>query len=113
MPPTKQPANVDEGAARVRALMVKAFDRQDGTGADWRPMLESLFRVGFKIAEEQLDDAARLKLLLRVHEGAYDRISAMPDALGAGSAAPGSTASPDGRHKSPRPKRPRLVLSDR
>ncbi len=35
-PPAGPPADAEEGAQRVRALLVKTFDRQDGTGADWR-----------------------------------------------------------------------------
>jgi len=42
---------------------------EDGTGADWRLMLESLYRAGFNIADEQLDDDARRKIMRRVHEG--------------------------------------------
>jgi hypothetical protein len=33
-------------------------------------MLESLYRAGFNIADEQLDDDARRKIMRRVHEGA-------------------------------------------
>jgi hypothetical protein len=57
-PPAGPPATADEGAARVRALLVQAFDRKDGTGADWLLMLESLYRAGFKIADERPDNAA-------------------------------------------------------
>jgi hypothetical protein len=54
---------------------VKTFDRKDGTGADWRLMLESLYRAGFKIADDQLDDDARRKIMRRVHEGAEVRLT--------------------------------------
>jgi hypothetical protein len=74
-PPAGPPPNADEGAARVRALLVQAFDRKDGTGADWRLMLESLYRAGFRIADEQLDDDARRKIMRRVHEGAEVRLT--------------------------------------
>jgi hypothetical protein len=37
-------------------------------------MLESLYRVGFNIADEQLDDDARRKIMRRVHEGAEVRL---------------------------------------
>ena len=57
-PPAGPPATAEEGAARVRALLVKAFDRKDGTGADWCLMLESLYRAGFGIADEQLEGIA-------------------------------------------------------
>jgi hypothetical protein len=74
-PPVGPPANAEEGALRVRALLVKTFDRKDGTGADWRLMLESLYRAGFKIADDQLDDDARRKIMRRVHEGAEVRMT--------------------------------------
>jgi hypothetical protein len=32
-------------------------------------ILESLYRAGFNIADEQLDDDARRKIMRRVHEG--------------------------------------------
>jgi hypothetical protein len=37
-------------------------------------MLESLYRAGFNIADEQLDDDARRKIMRRVHEGAEVRL---------------------------------------
>jgi hypothetical protein len=73
-PPAGPPANAEEGAARLRALLVKTFDRKDGTGADWRLMLESLYRAGFKIADDHLEDDARRKMR-RVHEGAEVRLT--------------------------------------
>jgi hypothetical protein len=33
----------------VREALVKLFDKGDGTGADWRLMLESLYRAGFRL----------------------------------------------------------------
>jgi hypothetical protein len=74
-PPAGPPATAEEGALRVRALLVKAFDRKDGTGADWLLMLESLYRAGFGIADDQLDDDARRPIMLRVHEGAEVRLT--------------------------------------
>jgi len=37
-PPAGPPADAEEGALLVRALLVQTFDRKDGTGADWRLM---------------------------------------------------------------------------
>jgi hypothetical protein len=74
-PPAGPPANAEEGAAHVRAALVKLFDRGDGTGADWKLMLESLYRAGFKIADDQLTDEARQKIMRRVHEGAEVRLT--------------------------------------
>ena len=69
------PATAADGAARIRALLVTEFDRQDGTGADWLLLLESLFRAGFQIADGRPDDGARRSIMRRVHEGAYNRLT--------------------------------------
>ena len=37
-------------------------------------ILESLYRAGFNIADEQLDDDTRRKIMRRVHEGAEVRL---------------------------------------
>jgi len=74
-PPAGPPANAEDGAARVRTALVKLFDRQDGTGADWRLMLESLYRAGFGIVDQQPDDDKRRSLMRRVHEGAEARLT--------------------------------------
>lgn len=78
-PPAGPPANAEDGAARVRAALVKLFDRQDGTGADWRLMLESLYRAGFGIVDQQPNDEARRSLMRRVQEGSYSRLTGEPD----------------------------------
>jgi hypothetical protein len=64
-----------EDIARVRALLVELFDRRDGTGADWRLLLESLYRAGFGIMDERPDDEARQALLRRVYEEAEVRLT--------------------------------------
>jgi hypothetical protein len=64
--PVGPPATAEEGAARVRALLVQTFDRKDGTGADWPLLLESLYRAGFQITDERPDDEARRALMRRV-----------------------------------------------
>jgi hypothetical protein len=78
-PPPRRPAgppvSAEDGAARVRALLVPLFDRKDGTGADWPLMLESLFRAGFQITDGRPDDDARRSLMRRVHEASYGRIT--------------------------------------
>jgi hypothetical protein len=107
-PPAGPPANADEGARRVRALLVKTFDRQDGTGADWRLMLESLYRAGFKIADDHLDDAARRKIMQRVHEGAEVRLTGgYADGSGASSADPAGPVAPPSNAAEPRSPLPR------
>jgi hypothetical protein len=110
-PPAGPPADAEEGALRVRALLVQTFDRQDGTGADWRLMLESLYRAGFKIADDQLDDDTRRKIMRRVHEGAEVRLTGgYADGSGAGTADPaGPVAAPSntGVFNSPVPRPPK------
>ena len=95
-PPAGPPANAEEGAQRVRALLVQTFDRKEGTGADWPLLLESLFRAGFQITDERPDDEARRLLMRRVHAGAYDRLAGNSEAVktGQGEAlpAPSNTA---------------------
>src|SRR3954452_7463104 len=79
-PPVRPPATAEEGAAHVRALLVPLFDRKDGTGADWRLLLESLFRAGFQIADGWQDDERRRRVMERVYPGAYDRAAGNTDA---------------------------------
>ncbi len=59
-------------------------------------MLESLYRAGFKIADEQLGDDARRKIMRRVHEGAEVRLTGgYADGSGASTADPaGPVAAP-------------------
>ncbi len=73
--PPAPPSPAEEGEARVRALLVPLFDRKDGTGADWRLMLESLYRAGFQIADGWPDGEGRRSLMRRVHEGSYKRMT--------------------------------------
>jgi hypothetical protein len=44
------------GAARVRGLVMKLFDKGDGDGANWRLCAESLFRVAFEALDRLPDD---------------------------------------------------------
>src|SRR5947208_838557 len=109
-PPVGPPANAEEGAARVRVALVKLFDRGDGTGADWRLMLESLYRAGFKLVDDQLPDDARRSLMRRVHEGAEVRLTGgFADGSGPGKMEPGGAeAAPSNTAglKSPTPRPP-------
>lgn len=110
-PPAGPPADSEEGALRVRALLVQTFDRKDGTGADWRLMLESLYRAGFRIADDQLDNEARRKIMRRVHEGAEVRLTGgYADGSGASKTDPaGSVPAPSNTadFKSPGPRPPK------
>jgi hypothetical protein len=42
--------------------VVKLFDRSDGTGADWKLLLEGPYRAGFWLADDQLSGEARQAL---------------------------------------------------
>jgi hypothetical protein len=42
--------------------VVKVFDRGDGTGADWKLLLENLCRAGFGMVDDQLAGEARQAL---------------------------------------------------
>ena len=77
-PPPQPPANAAEGAACVRGLVMKLFDKGDGEGANWRLCAESLFRVAFD-ALDRLPDDQKKALAGRVHAGAYDRLSGNPE----------------------------------
>ncbi len=93
--PVLPPKDAEEGAERVRAVLVKLFDRGDGTGADWRLLLESLYRAGFRLADAHLQADARQKIMRRVHEGAEVRMTGgFADGERAGEGEPGCTAAP-------------------
>lgn len=81
-PAQRPPENAKEGAKRIRAQLVGVFDHKDGKGADWPLLLESLFRVGFEIVDEQPDDEARKALMRRIHAGAYNRLTGGVDDTG-------------------------------
>ncbi|PZR93601.1 MAG: hypothetical protein DLM68_00785 [Hyphomicrobiales bacterium] len=70
--PANPPATAEDGAARVRAALVKLFDRGDGTGMDWHLTAKSLFRCAFDLLD-QLPDDQKHALARRVYTSAYDR----------------------------------------
>ena len=82
------PADAKAAAPFVRSYMIDLFEKEDGAAADWSLISETLFRAAFEAVETIPDDARRLSLLRRVHEGSYSRLTASP---GAGSGKPGST----------------------
>nr|WP_294563044.1 hypothetical protein [uncultured Rhodopila sp.] len=43
----------------IRAELVNLFDRQDGTGADWRLIAGSLFRASLKVLDRLPDGSVR------------------------------------------------------
>ena len=53
------PTDLATGTVWIQAAMVDMFDRQDGTGADWRLVVESVFRAGFEIADAQFAQEAQ------------------------------------------------------
>lgn len=78
-PPAAPPASAAEGAAHVRAFMVKLYDRQDGQGVDWKLVAETLFRAAFDVMDTLPEDACRM-VARRVHEGSYGRMTEGPNA---------------------------------
>lgn len=110
-PPAGPPANIEEGAVRVRAALVKLFDRGDGTGVDWKLLLGSLYRAGFKMADDHLPDDKRRAFMRRVHEEAEVRMTGgYADGARASEPATAETASPHADMaglRSSKPKGPR------
>ena len=87
--------------------MLKLFDRKDGTGADWRIMLESLYRAGFQMADKWPDRDAARSLMARVHEGSYRRM--VDESAPSNSDASGGVSAPSNTSvlKSPHPRPPK------
>lgn len=77
------PKTAEEGAKRILAQTVEAFDPRSGDGADWQLVAESLFRAAFQTLGK-LEADARLKMARRVHAGAYERVLASDAAAGEG-----------------------------
>ena len=95
----------------MREALVKLFDKGDGTGADWRLMLESLYRAGFRLFDNHLkEDAAGRWMMGRVHEGAERRITGgYADGSSASEGAPdevNAPLAPMAGVKSPKPRPP-------
>lgn len=72
-PLPKAPTTTAEGAKRIEAISVQAFDRKDGSGVDWPLMTDCLFRAAFQQLDKLPDDA-RLAMAERVHAAAYERV---------------------------------------
>lgn len=71
------PSDAAAGAALIHAAAVKLYDKQDGTGADWRMVTDALFLAAFDALDKLPDDACR-SVARRVHEGAYRRVTEGP-----------------------------------
>lgn len=80
-PPAK-PTDAAAGAPHVRAFMLKLFDRQDGAAADWLLIAETLLKEAFAAVDLAATDPKTAdiaqKIMRRVHDGAYQRITATP-----------------------------------
>jgi hypothetical protein len=89
---------------------VKLFDRGDGTGADWKLMLESLYGAGFRLVDDQLADDARQSLMRRVHEEAEVRLTggfadgSGPSKTEAGEGISGPASAAGFKSSAPRPR---------
>ena len=75
--PAVPPHTAEEGAARITAAAVPIFDASDGHGADWRLLVESMFRAAFVMLDGLPEDDRR-KIARRVHEGSYNRCAPGP-----------------------------------
>ena len=109
--PAAPPRSAEEGAARVSAAVVSIFDKGDGHGADWRLLVESLFKAAFVMLDGLPEDERR-KIARRVHEGSYSRTLPGPlgEDSGSGNSRPaGSAPAPSntGASASQHPKPPR------
>jgi hypothetical protein len=51
---------------------VSIFDKNDGHGADWRLLVESMFQAAF-VMLDNLPEEVRQSVARRVHEGSYNR----------------------------------------
>lgn len=78
-PALPPPSTIEDGAKRLGVAAVQVFDRLDGTGADWRLMVESMFKAAFS-ALDKLPEDDRRRIAGRAHEGAYNRLAGNPEA---------------------------------
>jgi hypothetical protein len=83
-PPAVPPASAEAGAALIRAAAIDFYDRHDGSGADWRAVVEALFRAAFDTLDKLPDEACRA-VARRVHVGAYERVTEGPKGIPAAS----------------------------
>ena len=86
-PPATPPGSAEEGSALITAAAVSIFDKRDGTGADWRLMVESLFKAAF-VMLEGLPEDGRHKVARRVHEGSNHRMLPGPLAVDSSASIP-------------------------
>ena len=56
----------------MSAAVVSIFDKGDGHGADWRLLVESMFKAAFVMLDGVPEDQRR-SIARRVHEGSYNR----------------------------------------
>ena len=95
-----KPTTAAEGAPHVRTFMLKLFDRQDGMPADWNLIAETLLKEAFAAVDLAAADPKTAplahKIMRRVHDGAYQRVTAAPaDAFKEGPAPTRSAPSVD------------------
>lgn len=107
-PKLAPPSTAEDGAKRVTAATVPIFDREDGTGADWSLMVESMFRAAFA-ALDKLPQDSRRRIANRAHDGAYQRLTDDYEAANRESleAAQTMSAALSAAFDSPKPKGPR------
>lgn len=112
-PPAAPPATAAEGAAHVRAFMLKLFVRDDGEAVDRRLIAETLFRASFDALDKLPDEVCR-SVARRVHEGSYGRMVNGPKTdSGASNSGPREsdlTPSNTAGLKSPHPRPPNRAV---
>lgn len=73
-PAPEKPVDASTGAPSVRKFMLKLFDREDGTAADWPLIAETLLREAFHALDQSPGDPRVMSLLRRTNTGTYDRL---------------------------------------
>ena len=82
-PAVSKPVDASTGAPAIRKFMLKLFDREDGTAADWPMIAETLLREAFHALDQAPNDPRTLTLLRRANTGTYDRLAGnKPDSEG-------------------------------
>lgn len=78
-PRSRRSAAPVDPATELHRLTVKLFDQGDGRAIDWPKAAEVLFKVAFRCLDEARGDDRAMKVVRRVHDGAYNRLAGSPD----------------------------------
>ncbi|WP_274630777.1 hypothetical protein [Arvimicrobium flavum] len=89
-----RPTDADGAAPIVRKFMIDLFDREDGRAADWGLLAETVFRVGFEMADEVAGSERATALMRVVHDHAYNRLVGNESEAGGASRGPAQSPPP-------------------